>query len=992
MIALVAVLVAALFTSPLQTWIAQTVLDRQPGLQSSVGEVSAGFNEIKFTDLNLEMNGAVLTVPSLQASLPVKSAAWDHRLMVRSLVAKGWTLDLSNLPESHDAAPGTAAAPAGGDATKSEAQAVKSAAREVEQVFRGLLGGWKSPCDVALDGVELEGDVLVALSPESVPIRVHVVLKGGGMAAGKDGTFALDALAADPSHGLDTIAAHGPITVGMSSPRALNRVEIKVDLTAQGRSWSGGFAGSVELAATRNADGAAVTFDLRRDQRHLATVQAHASADQRVVGTWKVNARDTDLAPFAPQVPLPQLTIDGEGRFEADGTFAQVRVLGALETGIDHLERLNPALAHFEGVGLVARFEVISRGRTLRVEALDAALIGTRPLLTVRALQPFEIELGGGNLQVADPTRDWLEASVEGMLVDRLPGLTGKFDFTGGDVTGKFVLRAEKNGISVRPRTPLVATGVTVEHAGRVLGKNLDLSLALQADFGPEGWQMKAAPLAVGSAGRRLATVTATASRPAGADQAVTLSGTWNADLEALAVQPAAAALAGTGASAASGEFTATLDSGMEVDGKLSIIGNDPTHSLTANVHLDSAAQGVIEFKVPVTLTLGKDVSVFSAEGNWSRGERGVRLSGRVTSEDADLDHLRLLAAATGWSRAFGGFSDSAGSVTAAIPRDQKPFWLGWSGEVTLAFERLHSGGKVYPGVGATFDLDESSIALKRAWFGQAAGDLPQVEGALSFDGTAEFPYRLKATAAVSDIDGVPLLGTLAKGEDPVLEGHFSVAATVTGDGRTLDDVVRRARQEFHVTGKGGIIRLLKTSVSDALPDEPPAPVADAAGKVGSWVGWLAGVKKDSLGSDEKKVSRNTEAVLNLTSQIGEIGYDQISVTATRGQDQTIKLVAIDLTSRDERLTGSGQITGDTGLALGARPLTMELKLGVRGNAAALLSQTGLLTSKNDELGYLQLVRALHFGGTLQNPDVTDWHDLLAKAALPPAPAKPGKK
>ena len=370
-------------------------------------------------------------------------------------------------------------------------------------------------------------------------------------------------------------------------------------------------------------------------------------------------------------------------------------------------------------------------------------------------------------------------------------------------------------------------------------------------------------------------------------------------------------------------------------------------------------------------------------------------MNGRLTGEDVDLDHLRLLAtpaaAALGFSRSLASTPENHAPAASAIVRDLKPFWTGWSGEVTLAFDRVRSGARDFQHVGATFDFDEASIAVNRAWFGSSADNPTQVEASLSFDGAAESPYRLKATVTVNDIDVAPLLGTVPKKDEhhqdykygdeheaePVLEGHFSLAATLTGNGDNPDELFRRAQEEYRVTGKGGIIRLLKTNVADALPDEPPTPVSDAAGTVGGWVGWLAGVKKDSIGSGEKKVGKNTEAVLNLTSQIAEIGYDQLSVTAVRGHDDAIRLVAIEMTSRDEHLTGSGQIAAGSGQPLAGRPLSMDLKLGVRGNVAALMTQAGLLTKQNDELGYLQLVRPapLHFGGTLQKPDVTDWHD-----------------
>ena len=50
---------------------------------------------------------------------------------------------------------------------------------------------------------------------------------------------------------------------------------------------------------------------------------------------------------------------------------------------------------------------------------------------------------------------------------------------------------------------------------------------------------------------------------------------------------------------------------------------------------------------------------------------------------------------------------------------------------------------------------------------------------------------------------------------------------------------------------------------------------------------------------------------------------------------------------------------------------------------AELLTTAGLLSSRKDDKGYALLNQTVHFGGTLQHLDKTQWHDLLAKAAAP---------
>ena len=157
-------------------------------------------------------------------------------------------------------------------------------------------------------------------------------------------------------------------------------------------------------------------------------------------------------------------------------------------------------------------------------------------------------------------------------------------------------------------------------------------------------------------------------------------------------------------------------------------------------------------------------------------------------------------------------------------------------------------------------------------------------------------------------------------------------------------------------------------------------------GNVGTWVGSLFKVKEGSIGSSEKSVSPTTDAVLTLTSLIGETGYDRITVTAVRDQDRSFRLMDISIITPEESLTGTGQITGNPDQALNTRPLSLDLKLGFRGKPAALLVTAGLLSPQKDPQAFALLAPPLHFGGSLGQIDVRAWHDLLVKAAAP----KPG--
>jgi len=984
---LAALLLAAALTSPVQTWLAQMMLDRQPGLQSTLGSVSAGFGKFEITDLHLEADRWALTLPSLQASLPVKSASWDGNFAIRSLVAKGWTLDLSRTPEPLGTPAAVATGPAVGPpaTVQSEAEVVQ----KVERIFRGILDGWKLPCDLALDGADLEGDVLVAVSPDRGPVSVHVMIKGGGMAAGREGTFEFEAEAADPWLRANSVTAHGRLIMAMKSPRALRRIGVTADLSAQGGIFGAGYAVAASFAMARGPGEETYTLDLARSERHLAVVSARFSpATRRVTGDWKVDLREADVVPFVPDHPLPSISTAGEGHFEAGAAFTQMRVLGRIDTVARRLAVLVPALERVGEVTLGADFDLTCRGRTIRFEQLRISVAAARPVAVVRSLQPFEIDAGTGVLTVPDPQGDWLEATIHGLPLDWLSGRMGRLALAGGDATGQFDVRAAGGGFSLRPKTPLTATNVAVQGAGRVLGRQLDLSLSLLADFNPQGWSVQWAPLTIAAGGRRLATSEGKATRQGGADQFVSVDGKWDADLDALASHFPIPGFSRISARSVSGDFSASVGLAAEVEGKLTVVGHDPAHTVTASVTADVDFAGGVAFKVPVRFASGKNVSEMLAEGKWSGDETESRIVGKLTGDDVDLEHVRQLAAplaaVAGLPPPWAATGTAAGTSAAT---DREPFWGKWAGTVTVAFDHLRTRGEIYRGVGGTLELDATSLRLERGRGGLPPHSPVELEGAIFFDAAAEHPYRLKATASVGDLDPAPWIVTAQREGNSLLEGRVSIAATLGGDGNNLGDLVRHAQEEYRLTSTNGISRFLRTSVADVFTEAPAPVISDALGTAGSMLSWLMGTKGKGLDSDEKKVSPVAESVLTFTSLISEIVYDRFNVTATRGDGGAIQLAAIEMVAPEEHLTGTGRIDGSKGSLLRDRPLDLDLKLGVRGNLADAMKKTGLLGAHKDSLGYTELAQPIHVAGSLAHLDFKDWHDVLAKAATRPSEA-----
>ena len=983
---------AAVFSPDVQTWVAQRALARQPGLHATLGSLSAGLTRTDVTDLHLEINGAVLTLPSLQAWLPLTTAVGKRKVLVRSLVARGWTLDLSRRPESEAASAQAGQAPEGGKETGSTAPAAAVPVQKVARVFRGILGRWVLPCDVSLDEVDLEGEVLVVTSPGTAPSHMHVTIKGGGIAAGHEGALVFDAAGSvtDPKLPLTAVVAHGQLIVAMASPRILDFIEIKADVTAEGGSHLEDLILSADIAAAGAAGEETYTLELGRRSRRLATVVARfPKATRRFEGTWRVDLQDADLAWFFPNRSLPSIAAAGDGGFDADTAFSQVHASGRLNTVTSHLGVLDPLLERLGAVTLDAHFDLTHSGQTTRVDRLSVSLPGDRPAVVVQSLQPFNLDERTGDLKVADPHADWMEGSIRGLPLAWLSGRTDRFTFTGGDAAGEFFVRAVDKGFVLRSKTPLTTAGVAVEYAGRTVGRKLDLSLSWLAAYGPQGWQIQAVPLKFGSGGCGLAEFDIKASRPAGPDQPITIGGTWKADLQAPTFKEAVPDFRSSGGRSASGDFSAVVGASTELDGKLAVVGRDARHSIAASMHLTVDDGGRISFLAPLKVAYGPGESDVSVEGTMIRDVAKTYLYLKLTGKEVVLEHLRLLtgaAVAAGLPR-----TAATGQVTPSIIRDQMPFWGDWTGRINVAFDQLKAGDMTFEGVAGAFQVDPHTVHIEEGRGAFAGHHLTEVAGSISFDATAESPYSLRATVSLSPIEAADFFPASHPERSPLIEGRFSVAGTLVGNGINLTDLANRTQEEVRLASTAGIVRVLKTDVDEAIPPDTESPATDTLDRLGSAVGGFFGAE-GSTGWGKKSVSPAIQTVIGIINDTSEIGFDEFTVTAVRGADRTIRLVDLAVTAGDEHATGSGLIAYVPGLPFRAQPLRVDLQFGARGQIAKLLSAAGLLSTQKDGLGYMLLSQPISLGGTLQHVDTRQWHDLLVKAAkqTPAVPKKGG--
>ncbi|MFI5356532.1 MAG: hypothetical protein ACHQ4G_04280, partial [Opitutales bacterium] len=635
-------------------------------------------------------------------------------------------------------------------------------------------------------------------------------------------------------------------------------------------------------------------------------------------------------------------------------------------------------------LSLAATFDAVGQGQTVRVTAARVTLTGAGSGATVEALQPFSLDEKTGRVTVADLRSDWLGVSIRTVPLAWLGGLTAPFAFTGGELTGDFVLKQTTDGLAVRGKTPLQATGIAVVRGDRVWAHGLEAEMALQANETAGAWQVQLAPLEIGHAGQRLATIRASVNRPADAAKPFTFAGKVRADLSGPDWRAALPMLARVEVRSAAGEFSGSVGADSSLEGKVLLIGQNPTDTLTASVTVQANADGTAEVVVPVRIAFGAEVSELAADINWAGNQAGQEAEIGITGQDVALEPWLRLAAAGGLDLPASLAAGAGGTATATPKPDAGPFWGEWSGRVSVQLEHLRAGGRKFDDVGGHLQVDPTSVQLTGGHVTYGRHGIDSVAGSITFDPTAAQSYRLRATAAVSGLDAVSFFGFPKPDHHPELEGHFDVAGTVTGSGVSLSDLVAHAQEEFRLKSTIGITRLLQTYVGELLSSDPQvSPTAETLETVGSAFGRLFGARS-GLGTGEKKLSPNTEAVLDLDAILAEVGYDTLTVRAVCEPDGRIHLPEIELTAAEEHLTGSGEIGHVAGRPLSAQPFSAELQLGAKGPVARLLTKAGLLSARQDAQGYALLAKSFHWGGTLAAVDRDGWRTLLAEAGKPP--------
>ncbi|MBL9200260.1 MAG: hypothetical protein JNL39_07120 [Opitutaceae bacterium] len=946
-------LVAVALTPSFQTWVARRALAGRADMKASLGEVSAGINRTELRDLRGEFRGATLTIPRAEIEMPVLSAGWQRKAIVTRLTAHGWTLSFPNPV-------GVTPAPAGAQPASAEA-AVRA--------FVGVFAELNLPLDVAVDGVDLQGEVIL---PESRG-RVRVAIKGGGLAAGRDARFDVTAEAALTGGDVQSVTIGGTLTGSMATARSFNALAVRLDATATGPDFPGGARLRADARAARGAAGETYEAVVVTDGREVLTVSASFPLGaQRIDGAWRVQARDADLAPFSLGKPLPAFALKGEGTFDADAGFAAAHLAGRIEGSADRLAVLRRELEVLGPVSLNATFDLAHRGGVIAARQFEASLGAGGPVTTVRLLQEFEFNPGTRELRTAEVARDLLSVTLHGAPLAWARPWLGGLDAGSARLRGELFATPRNGGVTLRSRAPLAIAGLALAHEGRRQVEGADVVVSLAADYTPQGWQVEIPGLALKAGGDTLLTFEARAGRLAGAGQPLKATGRLIASLPGVLTQPAFAGRA----TLATGELEVTFAASAAERRELQAVVfarnlsagaaeqavRLPTVSI--DLRMDAGRDNVVAFSAPVLLERDGRKSDLSIIGTLSPAAglppviEALASGAQVFVEDA-----QVWAAIAAGPAAPGGMP--VPKVTAGPP------WSGLNGAIGLRLRELvFSDSLKASNITGRVRLDAGMVKLEGLQAGLGEAGRVNADGRVTFDASAPQPYALAVDLRLKEIDPAPLWGPAGQGDAAPVEGRFDLEGAIASGAAALPELPAAAAFEAQLTSKGGLFRVL------------PVNVAQAAENTGGFAAFFASIGSITGRKAGAAIAGRPEAVAEFVRALNPIAFDQLSMQLTRDAAGATTLRNLALIAPELRLTGAGTSTPAAGPGLLDDELAMEFRLRARGRQAELLKYLGLLGPKVDRLGYAECTEPFRVGGTVGQPDASELSRRFAAVAL----------
>lgn len=962
--ALLVVLVALAFAPPVQTWLVRRTLAGQPGVQAEIGRVAIGLNTVRLTDVRIQQEGMLLVLPSALIRLPVLSTLGD-RVLIEEITARGWTLNLTAPAVGQTAlATGGLPAQAGYLALISSARA-QAPGRPEGRGFSGVFGLLELPFDLELGSADLSGEVIFPSATGQQPGHAQLVLSGGGLQSGQEGRFVLttEVRMEGTNVPVTELTSRSELVVRMDTPRSFDRLHSLSSASASGPQVPNGARLNLESGASRDADGERYAAVIRSAVKTIANIQGQLPAQANsIVGTWTVDAQSTDLAPFMLGRPIPVFDAAGEGTFALNESLSEGQMAGTITSDVDRLDVLSPELQVLGPLHLAADFDLRSDGEEVRVSRLTANVSAADPVLSIEALQGFELNAGSGELRVANPTEDLVRVVMQGMPAAWLQMAQAGLIVQGEPFQGEWVAQAREGRFSVRTVAPLTTAGLTVTLPGQPMLQDVSFVLSGSADYASRGWQGEVSDLSIDSNGTRLLFVEAKAGQVGGADQPFKATGRFEADLAGLATQPIASSYSFLSAGTGTGTFNLSRDDRLNISAAIQLNGmeidDQALPDFTADLRSERHPDGRIEGHLPISVRTTGRTSDVTLAGLLTPGDPGWGVNAQLTSDLLYIEDLELLMALIP--------ADEA-PADADVP--VSPVWKDLTGELSLGLKKVvYSPAVAVSNVSGRIKIGPEALSLANIGATMGGGGTATLNGEVSFAPAPRPGYGLAADLAVTDFDPAPIFSALNPNSPPALEGRFNLSSRLHGRAPDFAGLIAAAQGDMDLTSRGGVFRALSVNIAEYA-------------RAGSRLANLAGVIGLATGdSNTIKYADRLRAATELATAFSEISFDQLHMQLERSSEHHYLIKDLSIISPMIRLLGSGSIEHQPGESIWTQPLSLSLQVAARDQLADYLRVLRLSGGEQDALGYAPLIEQITLDGSLSAIGSAELRTLLARA------------
>jgi hypothetical protein len=954
---MVAVLAALAFVPAVQTWVIERSLASHSPLDLQLGRAWAYPGHLQLENLELRTGGFSLKASKVDAELSL-FALLRGRLECRSLRAEGLRAQC-NVSQS--------------EASGTLGGLLPTLLREhgADAATAGPMPGLRL---IELDQLKLSGELRVAFSPAHPPGNLRFSLEGGGLGAGREARYTLGIESRDAS--LDTlgrVSGNFGLILSLDAEGRLIKLATTGGMDAEGGLLSAPAKLGLDGLLEGSPSGRRLHLQLSEQSRRLASIEGGwAQVGGGFSGSWALNLKDSDLAPFLPAGSLPRFELSGGGNLAAQPSAARLQLSGKLEGGLDCLERLGPSWPALGRISLRSEFDLEAAASLLLVRSLNLGLGAGEAQLELRAERAFSADLARRALVHQSEQGRLLSASFSRVPAKWIQWVAPSLSLSGGDLSGGFAVECREDGWSVTSLSPVEGRGLSLEAGGTAMLRDVDLSLETRLDVLAGGWQVEFSKLRIAGGDGILFDGILRLGRLSEPGSPLLSMGRCELDLPSCARQPACSWLAPLARGHAKAEFQLIASGKLEghgvirADDLVSAGDEGKLPALAVELGLQRGADGVLSIEAPVRIGGGDSgASELRLSGTLRPGDEVLGIDLSVTGGRLLAAHLRPL---------LGGLFRAPASPRAA-PGTGCP-WSGLQGVVQFNLAQCVVDGqrRLEPLSGL---LRVSPALLRFEQF--KARQLPgagglQVEGTLAWE---DGRYRLEAGFAADSLDMGGFLQLAGCPEWNGLSARFDAKGSVHAVSAGFDSLLTDCSAQFELLSKGGTCRVLGTDLPSILAKKPAASTG-----LSSSIGSLLGLRSQAQPKESQKLDEPSRMALDLAEYFARIPFDQLSLNLERRPGGELRLVEVSLIAPLVRLSGSGIIGAKEGSSFLSRPLDLRLGVLVRGRFSEMLGKAGQLDGTQDPLGYNGFAEGVRIGGSLAAPDTSDLRNRLLKVSF----------